>query len=198
MGTLIQEQDNHSFSSVVAVSPCSKMPEENSENLDQFAKEVKISNSNSMEQNTDSRESFTFTNSVTLKCRISEVVSSFIALKLPDKSGNGKSLIKSLADFLPGPFTPQKFCGVDILSSDLAQFYEFHYRQILEIILEQYSPEWIDVETEGLISKLIVIDGSGVILLYKTLQVLTRALRQSKGPCQKLDFTIDTLEKVRS
>jgi len=196
MGTLIQEQDSHSFSSVVAVIPCSKVPEENSENLDQFAKEVKISDSNSMEQNKDSRESFTVTKNVTLKCRISEVVSSFIALKLPDKSGNGKSLIKSVADFLPGPFTPQKFCGVDVLSSDLAQFYEFHYRQILEIILEQYSPEWIDVETEGLVSKLMVIDGSGVILCYETLQVLTRALRESKGPCQKLDFIIDTLEKV--
>lgn len=196
MGTLVQEQDSHSFSSVVAVSPCSKMPEENSENLDQFAKEVKISHSNSMEQNTDSWESFTVTNGVTLKCKISEVVSSFVALKLPDKSGNGKSLIKSMADFLPGPFTPQKFCGVDVLSSDLAQFYEFHYRQILEIILEQYSPEWIDVETEVLIGKLMVIDGSGFILLYETLQVLTRALRESKGPCQKLDFIIDTLEKV--
>jgi Telomere length regulation protein. len=196
MGTLIQEQDSHSFSSVVAVSPCLKMPEENSENLDYFAKEVKISHRNSMEQNTDSRETSTVTNSVTVKCKISEVVSSFIALKLPDKSGSWKSLIKSLADFLPGPFTPQKFCGVDVLSSDLAQFYEFHYSQILEIILEQYSPEWIDMEAEVLISKLMVIDGSGVILLYETLQVLTRALRESKGPCQKLDFIIDTLEKV--
>lgn len=192
----MREQDNHSLSSAVAVSPCLKKTEENSENLDQFAKEVKISNHNSMEQNIESQGSSTVTDNITLKCKISEVVSSLMALKLPDKSDNGKSLIKSLADFLPGPFTPQKFCGVDVLSSDLAWFYEFHYRQILEIILEQYSREWIDVETEVLISKLMVIDGSGVILLYETLQVLTGALREAKGPCQKLDFIIDTLEKL--
>ncbi|XP_021931715.1 telomere length regulation protein TEL2 homolog isoform X2 [Zootermopsis nevadensis] len=194
LGTRAQDQDSHSLSSTVAVNPALQMPEENAECLDQFAREFKMSSHNNMEKK--NQESFGVTNSISLKRKIYEVVGRFIALKVPDESGNMKQLIKSLTYFLPGPFTPQKFQGLDVPSSDLTQFYELHYRQVLEIILERYSPDWVDVETEVLISKLMVIDGSGIILFYEALHVLARTLRDAKGPSQKLDFVIDVLEKV--
>lgn len=196
LGTSAQDQDGNSLSSTVAVNPALEIPEESAECFDQVAKEFKMSSHDNVEKISDSQESFGVTNNISLKSRIFEVVSSVIALEVPDKSGNMKSFIKSLAYFLPGPFTPQKLQGIDVLSSDLSQFYEFHYRQVLEIILERYSPEWVNVETEVLISKLLVIDGSGAILLYETLHVLARALREAKGPSQKLDFISEVLEKV--
>ncbi|PNF28159.1 Telomere length regulation protein TEL2-like protein [Cryptotermes secundus] len=172
------------------------MPNENAEHLYQFAREFKMSPQNIMEQNVEGREMSVVTSNVTVNSKICEVVSSLVALKLPEGSGKMKSLIKALVCFLPGPFTPQKFCGLDIPSADLAKFYEFHYRQVLQITLERFSPEWVDAEAEVLISKLMVSDGSGVTLLYDTLHVLTTALRETKGPSQKLDYIINVLEKI--
>jgi telomere length regulation protein len=194
--TSAQGQEGHSLSSPEANNSCFKMPDENEEHSYQFARDFKMSPHNSTEQNVKDRETYAVTSNITVNSKICEIVSALLALKLPDRCGKTKSLIKSLVCFLPGPFTPQKFCGLDIPSSDLAQFYEYHYRQVLEIILERYSPEWVDAEAEVLISKLVVSDGGGVTLLYNTLHVLTAALRETKGPSQKLDFIISLLEKV--
>lgn len=194
--TSAQGQEGHSFSSPEADNPCFKMPDENAEHLYQFAGEFKMSRQNIVEQNVEGWETSVVTSNRTVNSKICEVVSSLVALKLPDGAGKMKSLIKSLVCFLPGPFTPQKFCGLDIPSSDLAKFYEFRYRQVLQIIVERYSPEWVDAEAEVLISKLMVSDGSGLTLLYDVLHVLTTALRETKGPSQKLDFIIDVLEKI--
>jgi telomere length regulation protein len=196
LGTSTQDQDSQSLSSAVAVNPGLGMTEENAEVSEKFAKDLKMSHHNNIEQKAEIRDSFCVTNNISLKNKICRTVSSLITLELPYKSGNMKSLIKSLACFMPGPYTPQKFYGLDVPSSDLAQFYEFHYRQVIETVLERYSPEWVDVETEILINKLMVIDGSGVNLLYETLHVLTRVLKECKGPSQKLDFIIDVLEKL--
>jgi telomere length regulation protein len=169
------------------------MPDGNAEGLYQFARDSKMSPHNSTEQGVEDQESHV---TVTVNSKICEIVSSLLALKSSDGCGKTKSLIKPLVCFLPGPFTPQKFCGLDIPSSELAQFYEFQYRQVLEILLERYSPEWVDAEAEVLISKVAVTDGSGVTLLYNSLHVLTTALRETKGPSQKLDFIVGVLEKV--
>jgi telomere length regulation protein len=194
--TSTQGQEDRSLSSPEADNSCFKMPDGNAERLYQSARDLKMSPHYSTEQNVEDQESHIVTSNVTVNSKICEIVSSLLALKSPDGCGKTKSLTKALVCFMPGPFTPQKFCGLDIPSSDLTQFYEFQYRQVLEIVLERYSPEWVDAEAEVLIRKLIVTDGSGVTLLYNTLHELTTALRCTKGPSQKLDFIVDVLEKV--
>ncbi|XP_069678981.1 telomere length regulation protein TEL2 homolog isoform X1 [Periplaneta americana] len=129
--------------------------------------------------------------------RIHDATATLVS-QLSNNSPNVKSiklLLKSLVTFMPGPFTPQKLCGVDVTSSDLTIFYETQYGQVLEALLESYNPVWFDQDIEVLVSNLVVIDGGGVTLLYESLSVLTRALRDTK-PSQKQDFIIDMLEKL--
>ncbi|PSN47788.1 hypothetical protein C0J52_08164 [Blattella germanica] len=107
-----------------------------------------------------------------------------------------KAAFKMFIKLLPGPFTPQKFSGIDFPSAALTRFYDVHYKKIVKSVLEKYSPVWVDEEIEDLIKKVIVVEGSGFILFHESLSVLISELRECKGPSQKEDFIVNTLEKL--
>ena len=107
-----------------------------------------------------------------------------------------KSLLKKFRNLLLGPFTPQKFCGMDVTSLSLSEFYEIKYRPVVESVLQKYSPKWINEEIEDLITNMIIIDGSSCILLHGALSVLIDVLKDSKTPRMKVEFVIGILEKL--
>lgn len=80
--------------------------------------------------------------------------------------------------FLPGPVTPQKYCGIDAdvwIDPTL-------YGRILEEMIDKFDQDW-PLNADGLdppIKELIIVDGATVFILSESLKALIAALNRSE------------------
>ncbi|XP_017890262.1 telomere length regulation protein TEL2 homolog [Ceratina calcarata] len=128
--------------------------------------------------------------------RVLEELCSMGSIKSQGSLEKLKSCISEYAEFLPGPVTPQKFCGLDFDT----EIDPLLHGKILEEVIDKFEHNWPlrEGRLDKTIRDLMIIDGATLPILAETLIALSFALKETDDETKILSISMILQELMKS